>query len=98
LFLTLWEFEVKSGSEKLFEQAYGPEGEWVRLFRRDPGYRGTRLVRDAGRERVYLTIDWWESRQAYDQFRETCTQVYEEIDRRCQGFTVREVNLGSGET
>ena len=82
----------------MFEQAYGPEGEWVRLFRRDPGYRGTRLVRDAGRERVYLTIDWWESRYAYDQFLETCTQAYAEIDRKCEGLTIREVNLGSGET
>jgi hypothetical protein len=25
LFVTLWEFEVKSGSEELFRQAYGPE-------------------------------------------------------------------------
>jgi heme-degrading monooxygenase HmoA len=50
MFVTLWEFEVKPGSEELFEQAYGPEGEWVRLFRRAEPYRGTRLLREVGDE------------------------------------------------
>ena len=59
MFVTLWEFEVKSGSEELFERTYGPEGEWVQLFRRDAKYRGTRLLRDAKHERVYVTMDLW---------------------------------------
>jgi heme-degrading monooxygenase HmoA len=79
LFVTLWEFEVKSGSEELFEQAYGSGGEWVRLFRRDVRYRGTRLLRDVGRERVYITMDLWASREASEEFRQKFTGEYEEI-------------------
>jgi hypothetical protein len=49
LFVTLWEFEVKPGSEELFERTYGSDGEWAKLFRQDARYRGTRLLRD---------VDW----------------------------------------
>lgn len=94
MFVTLWEFEVKSGCEELFEQAYGPEGEWVRLFRRDARYRGTRLLRDVARERVYVTMDMWESREAYEEFREKFAAEYAEIDQNCEGLTIKENFLG----
>ena len=82
MFVTLWVFEVKSGSEELFEAAYGPEGAWVKLFRRDKRYLGTRLLRDVGAARVYVTIDTWESWAAY-----------EELDQKCDGMTMREKHL-----
>jgi len=94
LFLTLWEFEVKSGSEELFEQAYGLEGQWVRLFRQDERYRGTRLLRDARATRVYVTIDSWESEAAYEAFRETFAAEYGELDHKCEGLTENEKYLG----
>ncbi|HXT27373.1 MAG TPA: hypothetical protein VN749_21335 [Candidatus Eisenbacteria bacterium] len=93
MFVTLWEFEVKSGSEELFEQAYGPEGEWVRLFRRDARYRWTRLLREVGAARVYVTMDCWESHQAYEEFREKFAAEYAEIDRKCVGLTEAETLL-----
>jgi hypothetical protein len=51
LFVTLWEFEVKPGSEELFERTYGPDGQWAELFRRDARYLGTRLLWDVDAER-----------------------------------------------
>src|SRR3979411_2418981 len=65
MFVALWEYEVKPGGEERFENAYGPAGDWVRLFRRDSHYHETRLVRDSFRPSVYLTMDFWESRPAY---------------------------------
>ncbi len=49
MFVTLWEFEVKPGSEELFERTYGADGEWARLSRRDARYGGRLLLRDVGR-------------------------------------------------
>ena len=46
MFLALWEYEVKPGSEERFEKVYGPEGDWARLFQKDSHYHQTRLVRD----------------------------------------------------
>jgi heme-degrading monooxygenase HmoA len=90
MFVTLWEFEVKPGSEELFEQAYGAEGQWVQLFRRDGRYRGTRLLQEVGAERVYVTMDSWESREAYEEFRERFAAEYIEIDRACEDLTLGE--------
>jgi hypothetical protein len=97
LFVTLWEFEVKSGSEELFEAAYGPEGLWVSLFSRDKRSLGTRLLRDVGADRVYVTIDTWESRAAYEEFLEKYAVEYEELDQECSGLTVAEKHLGKYE-
>ena len=94
MFVTLWEFEVKPGSEELFERIYGPEGEWAQLFRRDARYRRTRLLRDVGAERMYVTMDSWESRAAYEEFRERFAAEYAGSDRKCEGMTVAERHLG----
>ena len=98
MFVTLWEFEVKPGSEELFERTYGPDGQWVELFRRDARYLGTRLLRDVGASRVYATADSWESQAAYEEFRKKFTPEYEELDRNCAGLTVRQKHLGEYQT
>jgi hypothetical protein len=97
LFVTLWEFEVKSGSEDLFERTYGPDGEWAQLFRRDARYAGTRLLREVGAARVYVTVDSWESRAAYEEFREKFAAGYAALDRECQAWRERERHLGQYE-
>ena len=77
----------------MFERTYGPDGAWALLFRRDAQYRGTRLLRDVGAERVYVTMDSWESRAAYEEFRERWVMEYEELDRKCRQLTVDEKQL-----
>jgi len=94
LFLALWEFEVKPGCEEKFERVYGADGAWTKLFIQDSMYRGTRLVKDAERQRVYLTLDFWETREAYERFKKENAAEYERIDRECEGMTVREVRIG----
>jgi len=81
----------------MFEKAYGPEGAWVQLFRRDARYRGTRLLRDVAHERVYVTMDEWESREAYEEFRERYADKYTAIDATCERLTVKELCLGGVE-
>lgn len=94
MFVALWEFEVKPGSEELFEETYRAHGAWAKLFAQDAAYRGTRLVKDVERERVYLTLDFWESREAYEKFKKENAAEYERIDRECEGMTVRESRIG----
>ena len=94
MFVALWEFEVKPGCEEKFDRVYGAEGAWAKLFARDTAYRGTRLVKDVERERVYLTLDFWESCEKYEKFKKENVGEYERIDRECEGMTVREEKLG----
>ncbi|HVO58784.1 MAG TPA: antibiotic biosynthesis monooxygenase [Dongiaceae bacterium] len=95
MFVTLWEFEVKRGSEELFEYAYGAQGAWVRLFQRDPAYRGTRLLRDVAAQGLYLTLDSWDSRQAYEAFKNAHSAEYAAIDHECEALSERERHLGA---
>jgi hypothetical protein len=94
MFLALWEFEVKLGCEKRFEKVYGPEGAWARLFRRHPHYHETRLVRDSFRQNVYLTMDFWSSRQSYETFVQEHKEEYQAIDSEGEELTVSERKLG----
>ena len=93
-FVVVWEFWVRSGAAAEFEQAYGPEGAWVRLFSGDPAYGGTKLVRDVVEARRYLTFDSWASAETYESFRRNHVDQYGVIDRECEGLTESEKEIG----
>jgi len=93
-YIVAWQFVVTTQDEKLFEAVYGPDGDWVQLFRRDPRYIRTDLVRDAENLRRYLTLDHWESQQAYDDFSAKFAEEYKRIDARCEAFTESEKLIG----
>ncbi|MGB2632864.1 MAG: antibiotic biosynthesis monooxygenase [Candidatus Acidiferrum sp.] len=90
MFVILWEFEVKPGSEECFQRAYGPNGQWVQLFKRDPHFRGTQLQRDPVRPLFYFTIDFWDSENVYQQFLDANRASYVELDRSGENLTRNE--------
>ncbi|HMD40944.1 MAG TPA: antibiotic biosynthesis monooxygenase [Candidatus Acidoferrum sp.] len=97
MFLVLWEFDVKPGSKGRFELVYGPSGDWARLFRSDPAYQRTLLLRDAARDHTYLTCDFWNSRAAYESFRRRNRDAYLAIDKECEELTLAEREIGAFE-
>jgi heme-degrading monooxygenase HmoA len=94
MFLALWEFEVKSGCEERFQSVYEAEGEWARLFRTDPNFIETRLLRDPVQPNRFVTLDFWESRSAYESFKELNHAAYLRLDKDCQSLTSLERCLG----
>jgi len=98
MFVALWEFEVKPGCEKRFEKVYGPEGGWAKLFRRDRSYLQTRLLRDTKRARVYVTLDFWTTRAAYERFMNKHAEEYQRLDAQGEGLTTREKKMAWCET
>jgi len=95
MFVILWEFEVKPACEQSFESAYGPEGAWVQLFRRHPGFLRTLLLKDPSRPRTFLTLDCWHSESIFQSFRNANHEAYTDLDRSTEGLTLRETHLGS---
>lgn len=93
-YLYIWEFQTAEGKEAEFQQVYGPEGEWVRLFRRGAGYEKTLLLKDLDRPRIYTTVDIWASEEAFSVFRETFAAEFEALDQRCEELTEKEVRVG----
>ena len=95
MFVVVWQFEIAEEKIAAFEAAYGPEGNWARLFRSSPEYLGTELLRDAFVHGAYLTIDRWSSEEAFRSFRKQNDAAYEELDRACDALTSRETRIGA---
>ncbi|PYX09585.1 MAG: hypothetical protein DMG88_05625 [Acidobacteria bacterium] len=93
-YLIIWEFRPKAGMERMFEQTYGPGGIWAEFFRRGEGYVRTELTHDANDPGRYLTLDFWISRESYEQFRDNNLVEYGEIDQLCEEMTQAEVEIG----
>jgi heme-degrading monooxygenase HmoA len=93
-YATVWEFTVAAARQAEFEAHYGPDGTWARLFRLADGYLGTELLRDRANSLRYLTIDRWESREAFQAFRHSHGAEYERLDREFESLTTREEPLG----
>ena len=93
----MWRFEAAAGRAADFERAYGPDGDWVRLFSRSSDYRGTELLSDARHPGQYVTIDRWTSAAAFEAFKSQWKAEYQALDRRCESLTASETPLGTFE-
>ena len=89
MFIAVWRFTTNDATA--FEQHYGCDGTWAQLFRRSADYVRTDLLTDGA---VYLTLDWWTSREAYDAFKREHAGEYARIDRECEALTVSEELVG----
>ena len=94
--LIVWEFTVAADRAAEFEAAYGPDGPWAELFRRDAGFLGVELVvgDDPG---TYVTIDRWSDRASRERFSAAWRQDYDELDARLAGLTVAERLVARGD-
>lgn len=91
----VWEFIVKNEAVAEFRHAYGPDGEWVALFRRYPGYAGTSLLQDTVIPGRFLTVDRWETEALYEQMLSATKEDYARLDQSFSKLTVSERKLGA---
>jgi heme-degrading monooxygenase HmoA len=96
-YLAVWEYLVEPDRVEDFERLYGPDGEWVQLFRRARGFIRTELLRDRGDGRRFLTLDHWESRARWEAFRADFAAEFDALDARGAALTARETRLGEFE-
>jgi hypothetical protein len=88
--IVVWEFQVKAECVPEFVGAYGPDGEWARLFRRSPEFLGVELLGSVGNPGRFFTLDHWSSAAARDMFMSANATAYDVIDRRFTNLTVWE--------
>lgn len=94
MYCYVWSYVVRSESLEAFRIAYGADGEWVQLFRRDPEYIRTDFLRDRNDPARFMTIDFWPSREAWVSFRERFGDEFEALDKRFERLTVSESQIG----
>ena len=92
MYVVIWEYQTRPGSEPAFEQLYGPAGAWVELFRKHRGYLGTELLRDE--QSRYVTVDRWENEADYLAFLADAAARYAEVDAMGDALTVEERRIG----
>lgn len=90
----LWEFTVSEPQLATFERAYAANGVWAALFRRDPAYRETILVKDNSQTGRYLTIDVWDDKDSYLNFKDRFADDYKRIDQEYEQLTNSERQIG----
>jgi quinol monooxygenase YgiN len=95
VYVKMWEFIAKPEARAEFENLYGPDGKWVRFFRCSKGFLRTEFFRDRDNENRYVTLDYFTSKAAYDDFRREFQQEYEVLDRRCAAVTESEREIGA---
>lgn len=93
-FAYIWMYDVRDGCEWDFEALYGPDGAWVRLFRKSADYLGTDLLHDRKVTRRYVTVDRWESEQAHREFVTAHKQEFSALDRKGEQLTTQETHIG----
>ena len=96
-YVRVWRFRPLPNRVTEFEEAYGPEGDWARLFRTADGFLGTTLLKGEGEPGEYLTLDRWVSVQAYEAFRRVGNEEFTALDRRCEALTAQEQEVGEYE-
>lgn len=93
-YVYIWEYTVWPEHVADFEKAYGPHGAWVTLFKRARGYLQTELHRNRNMPNRYVTIDYWESLEAWYSFRTAFSAEFDAIDAQCEYFTREEREVG----
>jgi len=95
MFVILWQFDISEEKIAGFEAAYGPQGSWATLFARSAEHQGTELLKDAYVPGRYVTLDRWQSEEAFRAFRAQYDAEYEALDRACDSVTSAETRIGA---
>jgi len=95
MYIVIWRYRVDPAQEAKFVKAYGAKGDWFRFFSGSKDYLGTELLADDERPGEYVTIDRWESEEAYSAFLSEHEADYDRLDRRFEAFTLSEQRIGA---
>ncbi len=94
-YVIVWAFRVRPEKETEFVERYGPEGSWAQLFRRSGGYIRTELVNDVADRLRFLTLDYWQTEEEFNDFRKRNLAEYQRMDQEFEGLTEEETRLGA---
>jgi heme-degrading monooxygenase HmoA len=89
----LWEYDVRPGRVTEFVAAYGPDGDWARLFAGAEGYLGTELFGSTSTATRFITADRWRSGGEWAAFLSRTRPAYDELDDRLSPLTLAQREL-----
>ena len=78
----VWQFDVRPGREKEFEDLYGADGAWTQLSRRSREYLGSSFLRDIALDRRYLLVEYWGEMVIYEKHLADFSREVEALERQ----------------
>lgn len=94
-YIRIWEFQARPGMENEFERIYGPEGDWVRLFRKSKAFLRTEVYCDVETKGHYVTIDYFASRGEFQALLKEFREAYDALDRLGETICASESRIGN---
>lgn len=82
MLVIVWEYMARPDRIDEFETLYRPDGAWVELFRRSPGFVSTTLMRDNRDGCRYMIADRWTSEESYEAFKQDFAADYQKLSRQ----------------
>lgn len=80
----MWQYEVKPGCEREFEDVFGADGEWTAINRHTRSYLGSSFLRDQNRSSRYILIEYWSEMVVYEQHRTYRSDAIRSLEQRRQ--------------
>jgi hypothetical protein len=78
----VWQFDIRAGKEKEFEEFFGADGEWTAVNRHSRSYLGSSFLRDQNRALRYLLVEYWSEMLVYEQHRTYNSDQIANLDKR----------------
>ena len=94
MLVIVWEYMARPDRIDEFETLYRPDGAWVELFRRSPGFVSTTLMRDVRDGFRYMIADRWTSEESYEAFKQDFAAEYQMLSRKGEGVYRAEHLIG----
>lgn len=94
MYIAIWDYQVRKGKQAEFETFHVPNGAWVELFKQGSECLGTELIQSDQTLGIYLTIDRWDSKEAYNFFLQHWKAEFGQLDRCRERLTGREKYIG----
>lgn len=78
----MWQFAVKDGREKEFEEFFGADGEWSTMNRQTRSYLGSSFLRDRNELSRYVLVEYWSEMVIYEQHRAYRSEAFAALEQR----------------
>src|ERR1044072_4972599 len=82
MLVIVWEYMARPDRLAEFESLYRPDGPWVELFKKSPGFVSTTLMRDVHDTHRFVIADRWMSEASYEAFKLEFAPEYESLTAR----------------
>lgn len=90
-----WEYKIEPENKQKFEYEYGLNGSWNLLFQTSKSYKGSYLYQSEDNPYIYLLIDTWVNKTAYEGFIKKNKNTYERLSIKFEYLYKTEKRIGA---